>query len=228
MHKRHKRRAKERAERNLTPLDCTQCYVKIDFHRLRVRATRPSCRAATKNTFPHIRAHIGAHMRRQIIAIDSRGHGLSAVCMRRSLVADCEYSKNTRSYVCGRRMANAQTVLIFMRLERPPNSSDVLDRSPREHRSSANQTNTFRPVSPTNHTPHTPIRTHSSFIATQIANLECLNMVYESDFYTTRRPYSSRPVVSSYTVTVRTTFNILTQPNIQQTKQTRIFHHTRP
>lgn len=27
-------------------------------------------------------------------------------------------------------------------------------------------------------------------------------MVYESDFYTTRRPYSSRPVVSSYSVTV--------------------------
>lgn len=29
-------------------------------------------------------------------------------------------------------------------------------------------------------------------------------MVYESDFYTTRRPYSSRPIVSSYSVTVRT------------------------
>ncbi|XP_037030755.1 uncharacterized protein CG45078-like isoform X9 [Bradysia coprophila] len=28
-------------------------------------------------------------------------------------------------------------------------------------------------------------------------------MVYESDFYTTRRPYSSRPVVSSYSVTRR-------------------------
>lgn len=28
-------------------------------------------------------------------------------------------------------------------------------------------------------------------------------MVYESDFYTTRRPYSSRPNVSSYSVTVR-------------------------
>lgn len=27
-------------------------------------------------------------------------------------------------------------------------------------------------------------------------------MVYESDFYTTRRPYSSRPNVSSYSVTV--------------------------
>lgn len=27
-------------------------------------------------------------------------------------------------------------------------------------------------------------------------------MVYESDFYTSRRPYSSRPLVSSYTVTV--------------------------
>uniref|UniRef100_U5ECR8 Uncharacterized protein n=1 Tax=Corethrella appendiculata TaxID=1370023 RepID=U5ECR8_9DIPT len=28
-------------------------------------------------------------------------------------------------------------------------------------------------------------------------------MVYESDFYTTRRPYSSRPIVSSYSVTRR-------------------------
>lgn len=33
-------------------------------------------------------------------------------------------------------------------------------------------------------------------------------MVYESDFYTSRRPYSSRPLVSSYTVTVRNVFPI--------------------
>lgn len=30
-------------------------------------------------------------------------------------------------------------------------------------------------------------------------------MVYESDFYTARRPYSSRPIVSSYSVTVSDT-----------------------
>lgn len=39
---------------------------------------------------------------------------------------------------------------------------------------------------------------------TKYTNPQCFKMVYESDFYTTRRPYSSRPVVSSYTVTVRT------------------------
>lgn len=33
--------------------------------------------------------------------------------------------------------------------------------------------------------------------------IEKSKMVYESDFYTTRRPYSSRPNVSSYSVTVR-------------------------
>jgi len=33
-------------------------------------------------------------------------------------------------------------------------------------------------------------------------------MVYESDFYTTRRPYSSRPHVSSYSVTTPRYYNV--------------------
>jgi len=41
---------------------------------------------------------------------------------------------------------------------------------------------------------------------TQQPAARSLNMVYESDFYTTRRPYS-RPTVTSYSVTVRTTYS---------------------
>ncbi|XP_037030756.1 protein anoxia up-regulated-like isoform X10 [Bradysia coprophila] len=40
-------------------------------------------------------------------------------------------------------------------------------------------------------------------------------MVYESDFYTTRRPYSSRPVVSSYSVTTpsRSYYSVTDSPS---------------
>lgn len=51
----------------------------------------------------------------------------------------------------------------------------------------------------------TPKTTHPS--RANQKQIKCFNMVYESDFYTTRRPYSSRPVVSSYSVTVRTYTN---------------------
>jgi len=38
-------------------------------------------------------------------------------------------------------------------------------------------------------------------------------MVYESDFYTTRRPYSSRPLVSSYTVTTPRYYSVTDHPS---------------
>uniref|UniRef100_A0A1L8DDG2 Protein anoxia up-regulated n=1 Tax=Nyssomyia neivai TaxID=330878 RepID=A0A1L8DDG2_9DIPT len=38
-------------------------------------------------------------------------------------------------------------------------------------------------------------------------------MVYESDFYTTRRPYSSRPNVSSYTVTTPRYYTVTDEPS---------------
>lgn len=100
--------------------------------------------------------------------------------------------------------------------------------------------------SPPTHThthtsPHTHIHTirlpntkllrilQSSIIsrAIQTGRRTYTKMVYESDFYTTRRPYSSRPVVSSYSVTVSGQFSSLPLRYIESFHPS-IINHRKP